>query len=43
MLNIINVLKYSCSNLCYFGKVSVVFSMVFSMISYSQQQKNKLW
>ena len=39
MLNIINVLKYSCSNLCYFGKVSVLFSMVFPMISYSQNKQ----
>jgi hypothetical protein len=42
MLNIINVLKYSCSNLCYFGKVSVLFSMVFPMISYSQQKKSMI-
>jgi hypothetical protein len=30
-------LKYSCSNLCCFGKVSVLFAMVFPMISYSQK------
>ena len=42
MLNIINVLKYSCSNLCYFGKVSVLFSMVFPMISYSPKKKGMI-